>query len=640
MLAWPRRPRGPADYVLVATAKNITINCETRYSVVFNGTTPGPALYMKENHATWVRVYNKIPDQNLTVHWHGLSQRASPFSDGTPAVSQWPIAPGEFFDYAITPEIGDAGTYFYHSHVGFQASTAQGVIVVQDLEAIPYEYDQDVPLLIQDYFDKNDSTIQQGLVANPFRWSGEPYSIQINGFSGNSSFSNANGQYTMPWTTDHVQLGSGQRFSVLLKTKSRADLQKSNQTSYWIRYENRDRPTNVSGYALLQYNISGSDRPDQLPASPPLTLPRDVINWAEYAFEALRPAEVFPRLSEVTRTIYITMRQVIRVGSYTNGTINGTLQWEQDNLIWQTEQRESNNSLPYLVQVYLTGQTPNYTAALENGGWDPYSNAFPALPGEVLDIVWLSNSGPTGGWDFHPLHAHGKHYFDLGSGNGTYNATTNEAKFHRYTPARRDTTILYRYIFLRRRPPMMLLSSFIGVASTAMLFLSPAFAVDKTVDPQLVARLKTMATMKDRLDLLSDNQLLYNFTANPMYSWTPGSVANANAATWPVLSTVRMTVAQLNLGPCAMLAPHIHRATNLVVALYSFLDDNDPGTVNLAQSFFMMPQEIGMQVMPFINLTNGSWNSTAQSIPAIGTGSQDGFDACRRKCGLTGGSQY
>lgn len=346
--------------------------------------------------------------------------------------------------------------------MGFQASTAQGVIVVQDLEAIPYEYDQDVPLLIQDYFDKNDSTIQQGLVANPFRWSGEPYSIQINGFSGNSSFSNASdasctpfvlnvttdttyrlrfisntalslvtlgvedhdnltiieadGQYTMPWTTDHVQLGSGQRFSVLLKTKSRPELQKSNQTSYWIRYENRDRPTNVSGYALLQYNISGSDRPDQLPASPPLTLPRDVINWAEYALEALRPAEVFPRLSEVTRTIYITMRQVIRVGSYTNGTINGTLQWEQDNLIWQTEQRESNNSLPYLVQVYLTSQTPNYSAALENGGWDPYSNAFPALPGEVLDIVWLSNSGPTGGWDFHPLHAHGKHYFDLGSG--------------------------------------------------------------------------------------------------------------------------------------------------------------------------------------------------------------------------------
>jgi hypothetical protein len=81
----------------------------------------------------------------------------------------------------------------------------------------------------------------------------------------------------------------------------------------------------------------------------------------------------------------------------------------QNNLIWQTAQRESNNSVPYLVQLYTTGQTPNYTAAVENGGWDPYSNAFAALPGEVLDIVWLSNSGPTGGWDFHPMHASSPH---------------------------------------------------------------------------------------------------------------------------------------------------------------------------------------------------------------------------------------
>lgn len=307
-----------------------------------------------------------------------MSQRTSPFSDGTPAVSQWPIAPGEFFDYAITPEAGDAGTYFYHSHVGFQASTAQGVIIVEDADPSAYHYDQDVSLLIQDYFEKDDSTIGQGLVANPFKWSGEPYSIQINGFSGNSSFSNAtdasctpyvlnvapdttyrlrlisntalslvtlgiedhdnltiieaDGQYTKPWKTDHVQLGSGQRFSVLLKTRSRAELEEANKTSYWIRYENRDRPTNVSGYALLQYNVnspnSGPTLPDKLPDHPPITLPRNVTNWAEYALEALRPTEAFPALSEVTRTVYITMRQVMRVGSYTHGTINGTLQWE------------------------------------------------------------------------------------------------------------------------------------------------------------------------------------------------------------------------------------------------------------------------------------------------------------------------
>lgn len=55
------------DYVLVATAENVTINCLSRYSVIFNGSLPGPPLYLKENQTTWVRVYNNIEDQNLTV---------------------------------------------------------------------------------------------------------------------------------------------------------------------------------------------------------------------------------------------------------------------------------------------------------------------------------------------------------------------------------------------------------------------------------------------------------------------------------------------------------------------------------------------------------------------------------------------
>jgi L-ascorbate oxidase len=43
------------------------------------------------------------------------------------------------------------------------------------------------------------------------------------------------------------------------------------------------------------------------------------------------------------------------------------------------------------------------------------------------------------------MHAHGGHYWDLGSGNGPYNASENEKKLNGYTPVRRDTTMLYRY---------------------------------------------------------------------------------------------------------------------------------------------------------------------------------------------------
>lgn len=55
------------DYVLVAAAKNISYNCHSRYSVLLNDTSPGPPLYLKEGQTTWVRAYNNVADQNLTV---------------------------------------------------------------------------------------------------------------------------------------------------------------------------------------------------------------------------------------------------------------------------------------------------------------------------------------------------------------------------------------------------------------------------------------------------------------------------------------------------------------------------------------------------------------------------------------------
>lgn len=43
------------------------------------------------------------------------------------------------------------------------------------------------------------------------------------------------------------------------------------------------------------------------------------------------------------------------------------------------------------------------------------------------------------------MHAHGVHYFDLGSGGGTYDASANEQRLKGYNPMIRDTTMLYRY---------------------------------------------------------------------------------------------------------------------------------------------------------------------------------------------------
>ena len=110
----------------------------------------------------------------------------------------------------------------------------------------------------------------------------------------------------------------------------------------------------------------------------------------------------------------------------------------------------------------------------------------------------------------------------------------------------------------------MFTSVLFTVFSLVGFVLQPALAIDQDVDPALVANLKAANTALDRMKLLpSDSDWLFDFTKQSKYSWTPGGVINADAATFPTVTGQGMTMAYLNLGPCSILPPHIHpRATN------------------------------------------------------------------------------
>jgi L-ascorbate oxidase len=216
-------------------------------------------------------------------HWHGINQRIAPFSDGSPQASQWPIPPLQYFDYEVHPD--ESGTFFYHSHVDFQAGTSAGPLIVQDEGSPPFHYDEERIVFLSDYFNRTDQNITAGLLANPFKWSGETNSLLVNGQSGMASnmtalcapaifnvepdktyrlwfigstalsfislafedytdlsIIEADGTYTKPFLTPYLQVGTGQRFSVLFKTKSVAELKAAGKTDFWIQLENRERP--------------------------------------------------------------------------------------------------------------------------------------------------------------------------------------------------------------------------------------------------------------------------------------------------------------------------------------------------------------------------------------------------------------
>ncbi|KAL9107322.1 MAG: hypothetical protein Q9227_007774 [Pyrenula ochraceoflavens] len=222
---------------------------------------------------------------------------------------------------------------------------------------------------------------------------------------------------------------------------------------------------------------------------------------------------------------------------------------------------------------------------------------------------------------------------------------------------------------------------------TAIALASVALAVDKDSNPDLVAKLKMANTALDRLALLpKDEDWLFDFTKQSKYTFSPGGVVNANAATFPATVGQGLTMAMLNLGPCAQLPPHLHpRASNYVVSitgttntymvmengartvretlspgkmtifpqgsihtmqntgcgnaqLVSALRDEDTGTTNLLNTLFGggLPGDVVMAAMGQQGGDGGNltMKGMGEGVPGVGTGSNLGSEECRRRCGI------
>lgn len=63
----------------------------------------------------------------MALQWQQLLSRM-----GLLRLRSGPFPPGYFFDYELYVPFGMAGTFFYHSHVGFQATSATGPLIVRN----------------------------------------------------------------------------------------------------------------------------------------------------------------------------------------------------------------------------------------------------------------------------------------------------------------------------------------------------------------------------------------------------------------------------------------------------------------------------------------------------------------------------
>ncbi|MGM8899015.1 MULTISPECIES: copper resistance system multicopper oxidase [unclassified Psychrobacter] len=135
------------EFDLYVSKKPIIVNGKSSMATLINDSLPAPTLKMREGDTVVIRVHNQM-NESTSIHWHGL---LVPFEmDGVPGISFDGIPANSTFTYKFT--LKQAGTYWYHSHTGFQEQTGmRGAIVIEPKGRERHPTQEDHVILLSDW---------------------------------------------------------------------------------------------------------------------------------------------------------------------------------------------------------------------------------------------------------------------------------------------------------------------------------------------------------------------------------------------------------------------------------------------------------------------------------------------------------
>ncbi|MCF5578871.1 copper resistance system multicopper oxidase, partial [Pseudomonas syringae] len=145
------------DLTIGETKVNITGSARTAKTI--NGGVLGPLLRWKEGDTVTLRVKNRL-DETTSIHWHGIILPAN--MDGVPGLSFDGIAPDGLYVYRF--KVKQNGTYWYHSHSGFQEqSGVYGPLVIDAKEPEPFGYEREHVVMLSDWTDEDPARVMKKL---------------------------------------------------------------------------------------------------------------------------------------------------------------------------------------------------------------------------------------------------------------------------------------------------------------------------------------------------------------------------------------------------------------------------------------------------------------------------------------------
>lgn len=147
------------ELIIRNEAVNMSGKKKVDFALTVNGGIPAPTLEFTEGDDAEILVKNEVPNEEVSVHWHGIL--LPPSEDGVPYVNTPPIHPGtsRLFKFKIRQN----GTYWYHSHTGVQEQKGvYGAFIIHPQKK-NFSYDKEAVAVISDWSDENADQILRNL---------------------------------------------------------------------------------------------------------------------------------------------------------------------------------------------------------------------------------------------------------------------------------------------------------------------------------------------------------------------------------------------------------------------------------------------------------------------------------------------
>ncbi|KAL6653897.1 hypothetical protein ACP70R_008821 [Stipagrostis hirtigluma subsp. patula] len=473
----------PPLQVQYVVTRNVTRLCSTKPILTVNGKFPGPTLYAREGDTVLVKVVNHVT-HNVTIHWHGIRQIRTGWSDGPAYITQCPIQPGSSFLYNFTIT-GQRGTLLWHAHINWLRATVHGAIVILPKLGVPYPFPaphKEVVVVLGEWWKADTEVVinqamQLGVgpnVSDSHTINGHPgplsdcassqdgfklkvengktYMLRIINAALNDDLFfkiaghkftvvEADAVYTKPFKTDTLLITPGQTTNVLLTADQNAGRYLFSVSPFM------DAPVQVdnkTGTATLHYANAVSTRARLTLIKPP---PQNATPIVSKFVESVRSLNSKEYPANVPQTVDHSLLFTVGVGiNPCAKCINATrLVGTINNVTFILPSTPILQAHYYNIPGVFTDDFPatpphkfNYTGSGPKNLQTMNGTRVYRLPYNASVQVVLQDTGIISP-ESHPIHLHGFNFFVVGRGIGNYNPKTSPSTFNLIDPIERNT---------------------------------------------------------------------------------------------------------------------------------------------------------------------------------------------------------